>query len=118
MSTEKPGNHGILQPKLHQVPKWEIPAQAIEPQRLGADVGSNSRKAQTRLTGGSRVGNRSALEWVIDQYQISTDNRSGIINDPNREDDPEYIVRLIGQVISVSLETVRLVRELSTLAIQ
>ena len=65
-----------------------------------------------------RLGNRSALEWVIDQYQISTDKRSGIVNDPNREEDPEYIVRLIGQVITVSLETVRLVNELATHPIQ
>ncbi len=62
-----------------------------------------------------RLGNRSALEWVVDQYRVSTDKRSRIVNDPNREDDPEYIVRLIGQVVTVSLETVRLVRELSTL---
>lgn len=59
-----------------------------------------------------RLGNRSALEWVIDQYQVFTDKRSGITNDPNRLDDPEYIVRLIGQVITVSLETVRIVRGL------
>lgn len=65
-----------------------------------------------------KLGNRSALEWVIDQYQVTTDKRSGIVNDPNHPDDPEYIVRLIGQVISVSLETVRLVRELSTYPIQ
>ncbi len=56
-----------------------------------------------------RLGNRSALEWVIDQYQVSTDKRSGITNDPNREDDREYILRLIGQVITISLETVRIV---------
>jgi predicted helicase len=62
-----------------------------------------------------RLGNRSALEWVIDQYRVSTDKRSGIVNDPNRSDDSEYIVRLIGQVITVSLETVRLVRELAAL---
>ena len=31
--------------------------------------------------------------------------RSGIVNDPNRADDPKYILRLIGQVITVSLET-------------
>jgi len=31
-----------------------------------------------------RLGNRCALEWVIDQYQVSTDKRSGIVNDPNR----------------------------------
>ncbi len=62
-----------------------------------------------------RLGNRSALEWVIDQYQVSTDKRSGITNDPNREDDPEYILRLIGQVITVSLETVKIVRSLPPL---
>jgi len=59
-----------------------------------------------------RLGNRSALEWVIDQYQVSTDKRSGIISDPNRADDPEYIVRLVGQVIRVSVETVKLVQGL------
>ncbi|MGB8031847.1 MAG: type ISP restriction/modification enzyme [Terracidiphilus sp.] len=62
-----------------------------------------------------RLGNRSALEWVIDQYRVTTDKRSGIVNDPNRDDDPEYIVRLIGQVVTVSLETVKLVRDLSAL---
>lgn len=61
------------------------------------------------------LGNRSALEWVIDQYQVSTDKRSGITNDPNRDDDREYILRLIGQVITVSLETVRIVNELPPL---
>jgi predicted helicase len=64
-----------------------------------------------------RLGNRSALEWVIDQYQVSTDRRSGITNDPNRADDPTYILRLVGQVITVSLETVRLVRSLPGLGI-
>ena len=56
-----------------------------------------------------RLGNRSALEWVIDQYRVKTDNRSGIVNDPNRADDVRYIVRLIGKVITVSLETVKIV---------
>ncbi len=56
-----------------------------------------------------RLGNRSALEWVIDQYRVKTDKRSGITNDPNREDEPQYIVKLIGKVVTVSLETVRIV---------
>ena len=64
-----------------------------------------------------RLGNRSALEWIIDQYQVSTDKRSGITNDPNRADDPQYIVRLIGQVLTVSLETVKLVISLANLSI-
>lgn len=62
-----------------------------------------------------RLGNRSALDWIIDQYQVSTDKRSGITNDPNRADDPQYILRLIGQVITVSLETVKLVNSLREL---
>ncbi len=59
-----------------------------------------------------RLGNRSALEWVIDQYRIKTDKRSGIRSNPNRPDDQEYIVRLVGQVVRVSLETVEIVRGL------
>jgi len=59
-----------------------------------------------------RLGNRSALDWVIDQYQVSKDKRSGIVSDPNNMDDEEYIVRLVGKVVTVSLETVKLVREL------
>ena len=43
-----------------------------------------------------------------------TDKRSGITSDPNRDDDPEYIVRLVGQVIRVSVETVRIVNSLPT----
>ncbi len=62
-----------------------------------------------------RLGNRSALEWVIDQYQVTEDKHSGIRSDPNRPDDPEYIVRLVGQVIRVSLETVKLVKFLPAL---
>ena len=60
-----------------------------------------------------RLGNRSALEWVIDQYQMSNDARSGIVSDPNNLDDEEYIVRLVGRVVTVSVETVRLVNELA-----
>jgi predicted helicase len=53
-----------------------------------------------------RLGNRSALEWVIDQYQVTEDKKSGIRSDPNRADDPDYIVKLVGRVIRVSIETV------------
>ena len=64
-----------------------------------------------------RLGNRSALEWVIDQYRVKTDRRSGIESDPNRADDKQYIVRLIERVITVSLETVAIVEGLPELGI-
>ena len=62
-----------------------------------------------------RLGTRSALEWIIDQYRVKVDKRSGIVNDPNRADQPRYIVDLIGQVISVSLRTVEIVADLPEL---
>ena len=46
---------------------------------------------------------------------MNRDKRSGITNAPNRPDDPEYIVRLLAQVITVSLETVRVVKSLPRL---
>jgi predicted helicase len=64
-----------------------------------------------------KLGNRSALEWVIDQYRVKTDSRSGITNDPNNPDDETYILRLVKQVITVSLETVEIVNALSALEI-
>jgi predicted helicase len=65
-----------------------------------------------------RLGNRSALEWVIDQYQVTEDKRSGIRSDPNRTDDPEYTVRLVGQVVRVSLETVRIAGTINALPLE
>ncbi len=56
-----------------------------------------------------RLGNRSALEWVIDQYRVTRDEQGQIASDPNRLDDEHYIVRLIGQVITVSVETQKII---------
>jgi predicted helicase len=64
-----------------------------------------------------KLGNKSALDWIIDQYQIKTDKRSGIVNDPNRLDDEQYIVKLIGKIITVSLETVKIVNSLPDLGL-
>ena len=49
---------------------------------------------------------------MIDQYQVSTDKRSGITSDPNRADEPRYIVDLVGRVVTVSVATVRIVEGL------
>ncbi|MDE0016991.1 MAG: N-6 DNA methylase [Candidatus Poribacteria bacterium] len=59
-----------------------------------------------------KLGTRSALEWVVDQYRVKTDKRSSIVNDPNCADQPQYIVDLISRVITVSLETVEIVKNL------
>ena len=59
-----------------------------------------------------KLGNRSALEWVVDQYRVKVDRRSGIVSDPNRASEPQSIVNLIARVITVSLKTVEIVQNL------
>ena len=59
------------------------------------------------------LGPRTALEWLMDRYQVRTDKASGIVNDPNdwctELGDPRYIVNLIKRVTTVSVETVRII---------
>jgi predicted helicase len=65
------------------------------------------------------LGPRSAIDWIIDRYQVKTDKASGIVNDPNdwsREvNDPRYIVDLLKRVVTVSVETNRIVDALPSL---
>jgi predicted helicase len=66
---------------------------------------------------GYRLGNRSALDWVVDQYRVKTDKRSGITSNPNGySDDEQYIVQLVERVIQVSVETVDIVAGLAQVA--
>lgn len=88
----------------------------VEKMRLNRDKTALQVNASLTLRGippeafDYRLGSRSALEWVIDQYQVKTDARSGIVSDPNRySDDERYIVNLVGRVIHVSVETVGII---------
>lgn len=59
-----------------------------------------------------RLGNRSALEWIVEQYRVKD------ASDPNSySDDPRYIVNLVGSIVRVSIETIKIVNELSKLPI-
>ena len=59
------------------------------------------------------VNGRSAIEWIMDQYQVKTDKKSGITDDPNNfSDDPKYIFNLVLRIINVSVQTVDLVNSL------
>ena len=62
-----------------------------------------------------RLGSRSALEWVVNQYRVKSDKASGIVNDPNCVSDAESIVRLVRQVVRLSVETVGIVSGLGGL---
>ncbi|WP_199528185.1 type ISP restriction/modification enzyme [Kitasatospora sp. SolWspMP-SS2h] len=65
-----------------------------------------------------QLGARSAIEWLMDRYWLKTDKDSGIVNDPNDwSDDPRYIVDLIKRIVTVSLETMKIVDALPPLDI-
>ena len=61
------------------------------------------------------VNGKPALEWVMERYAVKVDKDSDIKNDPNAwSEDPRYILDLFKRVVRVSLETVRIVKELPT----
>lgn len=68
-----------------------------------------------------QVNGKSALEWIIDRYQVTTHKDSQITNDPNdycREiGNPRYILDLIKRVVTVSVETMKIVAQLPVLEI-
>ena len=68
-----------------------------------------------------RMGSRSALDWLIDRYQVRTDKKSGIINDPNdwaaEQGNPRYIIDLVKRITTVSVRTVDIVARLPQLPI-
>ena len=59
------------------------------------------------------VNGRSAIEWIMDQYQIKADKKSGITDDPNDySNDEKYIFNLLLRIINVSIQTVDLINSL------
>ncbi|MCW7458751.1 hypothetical protein ND856_05090 [Leptospira bandrabouensis] len=60
---------------------------------------------------------KPALDWIIEQYCVKTDKDTGIVNDANlwgieTEDNPKFPLELFQKVITVSLETMKIVKEL------
>lgn len=62
------------------------------------------------------VNGKSAIEWLMERYAVTTDKASGIKNDPNdwalEHNDPSYIFNLVLRIITVSLETMKIVKAL------
>lgn len=67
------------------------------------------------------VNKKSALDWIVERCRISIDKDSGIVNDFNQYGeelgDPAYPYDLFLRVITVSLETMKIVKELPALNI-
>lgn len=62
------------------------------------------------------VNGRTPMGWIMDRYQVTTDKKTGIRNDPNdwcqEHGNPRYILDLLLSVITVSVKTVELIHQL------
>jgi len=62
------------------------------------------------------VNGKSAIEWIMERYQVKTDKDSGIKNDPNdwakEVGNPRYILDLLLSIVNVSVQTVDIVNGL------
>ncbi|MEV0624732.1 DEAD/DEAH box helicase [Nonomuraea wenchangensis] len=105
--------------ELYRVAKMKIPKVKGEPDR--STIVYNNRVTLTNVPEEAyryQLGARSAIEWIIDRYQVKVDQASGIINDPNDwSDDPRYIIDLLKRIVTVSLETTKIVDQLPPLEI-
>ncbi len=68
------------------------------------------------------VNGKAALDWVMERQGVKTDKASGIVNDANdwaieTMGDPKYPLELFQRVVTVSLETQKIVAELPELHI-
>lgn len=62
------------------------------------------------------INGRSAIEWIIDQYQVKTDKNSGIVDDPNHFiSEEKYILDLLIKVIAVSVQSVEIIEQFPNL---
>ena len=62
------------------------------------------------------VNGKSAIEWILERYQVKTDKDSGLLNDPNdwasEHHCPAYILQLLLSVIDLSVKSVEIVKGL------
>ena len=66
------------------------------------------------------VNGKSAIEWIMERYQVTIHKESGIKNDPNdwaeEVGNPRYILDLLLSIVNVSVQTVDIVNDLPKLS--
>lgn len=107
------------------------PHYEVEKMRFGKSDGKTADKTKIFYNGSITIENipleaydyvvngKSAIEWIMERYQITTDSKSGIVNNPNdwskEHNDEKYIFNLLLRIITVSLETIKIVKSLPKL---
>ncbi|MFJ9324539.1 DEAD/DEAH box helicase [Streptomyces globisporus] len=110
---------GTPQRELYRVSKIKIPK--VKGQQDRSTIIYNHRVTLSNVPEEAyryQLGARSAIEWIVDRYQLKVDKASEIINDPNEwSDDPRYIIDLLKRIVTVSVKTVKIIDSLPALDI-
>jgi predicted helicase len=118
---QQTGELDLGDPAYYQVQKMQFAKKGKEVEKTTITVNSRLRLSGIPLEAYDYIVNgKSAIEWVMERYQITVDKDSGIRNDPNawaiESGQPDYIVNLVKRVVRVSVETVKLIKALPALS--
>jgi len=115
--SESTGELGFESKQHYQVQKMKFAGFARQPNKTTIIYNNKITLSGIPLSAYDyKVNGKSAIEWIMERYQVTTDKASGIKNDPNDwSDDPRYIVDLVKRMVRVSLETMKIVDKLPKL---
>ena len=113
----------LKSPDAYRIVKMSYPNRNNEPDKTRIAYNAGITLAGIpRAVHDYQLGPRSALDWLIYRYKVTTHDESGINNDPNdwatERGEPRYILDLIRRVVTVSLETNRIVETLPELPLE
>ena len=115
---------------LEGLPAANAPKESLRVERMrfagsGKNVDRSAIIVNSHITLGGvpaeayayEVNGKSAIEWIMDRYEVKVDKDSGIRNDPNLwSEDPRYIVDLVARIVRVSVETMKIVEGLPSIS--
>ncbi|MEK8016204.1 MAG: type ISP restriction/modification enzyme, partial [Candidatus Parabeggiatoa sp.] len=103
--------------EFYQVQKMTFAGKVREPDKTSIIYNSKVTLTGIPLEAYDYIVNgKSAIEWIMERYQVTTDKNSGITNNPNDwSEDPRYIVDLVKRIVRVSIETMKIVDKLPEL---
>jgi predicted helicase len=113
-----------LKPEDYRVEKWKFGGKGKNKDKTAVVYNSKITMSNIPLEAYDYVVNgKPALEWVMERQVVKTDKASGIVNDANlyateTMGDPAYPLKLFQRVITVSLETMKIVNNLPKLEIR
>lgn len=129
MVTFKEGDHRLIPEadanprKFYRVKKMKFSGKGKEKDRTTVIYNDHITMENVPLAAYDYVVNgKPALEWVMERQVVKTDKDSGIVNDANdyaveTVGNPKYPLELFQRVITVSLQTIKIVRSLPVLEI-